>query len=747
MGYRLGVDLGTTFTSAAVFTDGQVSMLDLGRDAAQIPSVIFLTTDGAFLVGPPAERRGVLEPDRVVREFKRRIGDPVPVVLGGTPYSAHALTAVLLRWVVGVATERQAEPPEQVVVTYPANWGPYKTELLSQALRMADQPSAATLTEPEAAARLYASRHRVAVGQKIAVYDLGGGTFDAAVLRKDAEGFELLGQPEGIEQLGGVDFDEAVFSHVADAVRDRLGDLSMDEPDTRLALARLRRDCVEAKEALSVDTETVIPVVLPGLSTSVRLVRSEFEAMVRPALRETIGAMRRALSSARVKPDDISAIVLVGGSSRIPLVSEMLTSEFGRPVALDTHPKNDVAMGAALAVGDTTRVAVPPPPPVPQPQQEQQPAEPTEEHQRNATPAPDEQTPPEPELPPPSLEQPPPPADATAAQHGGARPVPVPEPPLDEGVAPVELDEPIVPGLSDAEEDKRRWRWPLVVLGAAMAAVAVFVVVVIDPFRSPDDSATATPAPSTPTPTPSTDLRDRYAIGDCFTLAFDVTDCTDPHQLQVTGFEADVESCIDAGESFVGDDPTYTTRVVHAFVPGSDVDVEATGEMCVTALADLAGRQLQTIDFSLEGAVAEDAPSAATVGGCQPVDDDDPRPGLGNAQLLGPCSEEAPWLSGHVYSTDTTEAGQQELEQTCQAFADRFGNGEPRVSTIGLTDFSEINLDVNSATREFYVPLIDVEVGPFLSAETRFQSDVDQALPRPTDGEHLRAVCAVTVDL
>ena len=287
----------------------------------------------------------------MVREFKRRVGDPVPIVLAGSPYSAQSLMSVLLRWVVAQATERLGEPPDDLVVTYPANWGPYKKELLNQALRLADQPDAQTLTEPEAAARLYASRTRVQPGEIVAVYDLGGGTFDAAVLRKQEEGFELLGSPEGIEQLGGIDFDEAVFAHVIDAIRDRISDLQMDDPDTRLAIARLRRDCVEAKETLSVDTEVTVPVLLPGVSTSVRLVRSEFEDMIRPALGDTMGAMRRAIASARLDPTDIKAVVLIGGSSRIPLVTEMLTEDFGRPTALDTHPKNDVAMGAALDVG------------------------------------------------------------------------------------------------------------------------------------------------------------------------------------------------------------------------------------------------------------------------------------------------------------------------------------------------------------------------------------------------------------
>ena len=359
MGYRLGVDLGTTFTSAAVRSAGWPSMVGLGNRSLQVPSVVFLAADGEVLVGEAAERRGLVEPDRLVREFKRRFGDQIPVLVGGSPYSAPALTARLLAWVVATVTERQGQAPDRVVVTHPANWGPYKRDLLGQAVRLADIEGAGILTEPEAAAVLYASRNTLTDGQCVAVYDLGGGTFDAAVLRKQAVGFELLGTPEGIEQLGGMDFDQAVFSHVVTDVRESLAALDLDKPEVRVAMARLRRDCVEAKEALTSDTETVVPIVLPGINTSVRLTRSELEAMIRPAVAETVGAMRRALRSATVDPSDLTAIVLVGGSSRIPLVAQLLSSEFSRPLALDTHPKHDVALGAALADDAVVRPAEP----------------------------------------------------------------------------------------------------------------------------------------------------------------------------------------------------------------------------------------------------------------------------------------------------------------------------------------------------------------------------------------------------
>ena len=149
--------------------------------------------------GKPPSSEGAADPARLVREFKRRVGDSVPLVVGGSPFSAQALTARLLAWVVGMATERQGGPPEHVCVTYPANWGPFKRDLLGQAIELAGLRGTATSTrtEPEAAAIAYASRDRVAEGDRIAVYDLGGGTFDAAVLVREADGFRFAGPPEG----------------------------------------------------------------------------------------------------------------------------------------------------------------------------------------------------------------------------------------------------------------------------------------------------------------------------------------------------------------------------------------------------------------------------------------------------------------------------------------------------------------------------------------------------------------------
>ncbi|WP_026275075.1 Hsp70 family protein [Salinispora tropica] len=351
--YVLGIDLGTTYTAAATWREGRAEIAPLGTRAAVIPSVVLLRDDETFLVGETASRRGLTEPRRVAREFKRRFGDTTPLLLGGVPYSPEALMARLLRSVVDDVVQREGEPPAGICLSHPANWGPYKTDMLRQAVQLAgiEQPVEYT-TEPVAAAVSYAQQERVDRGAALAVYDLGGGTFDAAVLRHTGDGFEILGQPEGIERLGGIDFDAAVFAHVAAATGGKLAELADDDPTAIAAVARLRGECVEAKEALSADTDVSIPVMVPNLSTEVRLTRAELEAMVRPALHDSIEAMRRALVSAGVTPHDLHSVLLVGGSSRMPLVAQMVGAELGRPVAVDTHPKHAVALGAAWIAAD-----------------------------------------------------------------------------------------------------------------------------------------------------------------------------------------------------------------------------------------------------------------------------------------------------------------------------------------------------------------------------------------------------------
>lgn len=355
MSYVLAIDVGTSFTAAAVvrFQQGIKPVpecLPLGLRGSAVPSVVYYPEEGPILVGEAAERRGLDAPGRVVREFKRRIGDSVPISVGTLSLPPEDVFATMARWVADRAAEREGEPPSEIILTHPAAWGSHRSSVVRDALAAHGLPNVTMLTEPEAAALHYASQVRVEDGSTVAVYDLGGGTFDTAVLRKTGSNrFEMLGRPEGIEDLGGADFDAAVFRFVAGNTGEALAGLDTEDPNVLAALGRLRRECVEAKEALSSDSETSISVLLPGLQQQVRLVRSEFEALIEEPVRDTVDALEQSLAQLELEPADLTAVLLIGGSSRIPLVAQLISEQLDRPIAVDADPKSSICLGAAVS--------------------------------------------------------------------------------------------------------------------------------------------------------------------------------------------------------------------------------------------------------------------------------------------------------------------------------------------------------------------------------------------------------------
>ena len=192
---------------------------------------------------------------------------------------------------------------------------------------------------------------RVEEGSTIAVYDLGGGTFDTAVLTQGRadDRFEAVGRPEGIDDLGGADFDAAVFRYVAEHTGGALADL---DPRTRTSWPpcpgcganawRPRKHCHRT-------ARSTIPVLLPGYQQQVRLVRSEFEALIEEPVRETVDALEESLAQSKLAPADLTAVLLIGGSSRIPLVAELISEQLDRPIAVDADPKSSICLGAAVS--------------------------------------------------------------------------------------------------------------------------------------------------------------------------------------------------------------------------------------------------------------------------------------------------------------------------------------------------------------------------------------------------------------
>lgn len=352
-GYRLGIDIGTTQTAAAVERDGAARVVSLGLRVPEIPSVVAVLDD-EVVVGGAAERQALSRPEAVAREFKRRTGDPTPLIVGGSPWSAESLTGRVLSHVLDEVKILEGEPPSRLAVTHPASWTDFKKDCLRQALLFAGHEDADLLPEPIAAANFYASQGKASDGERVAVFDLGGGTFDAAVLEADGSTFRILGEPKGLAQLGGIDLDQVVVAHVLDVLGLDLTELD-DDAVHRRAIQRLRDDCRTAKENLSADTSAAVPVILPNIQTEVRITRSEFENKIREPLLSAVSVLGTAIESAGLETADVDTVLLVGGSSRIPLVSQLIGEQLALPVQTDSHPKHTVALGAALFASSSTK--------------------------------------------------------------------------------------------------------------------------------------------------------------------------------------------------------------------------------------------------------------------------------------------------------------------------------------------------------------------------------------------------------
>ena len=346
MTYSLGVDLGTTFVAAAVARPVGVAMVPLGDQSVVAPAVVAVRPDGSIVTGDAAERRAVSQPALVARSVRRRLGDPEPVRLGDVSYPVTTLLAAQLRDVVARAADREGEPADRVVLAHPTTWAPARRSRFEEVAHAAGVEAPTLVTDAEAAV-YHAAPGRLRTGGVLAVYDLGGGGFEATIVRTRPEGPEILGTPEGVDEFGGLDVDEAILSYVDDAVGGALARLDVDDARTAVALARLRHDCVLAKENLSLDTETVVPVFLPGRHFEIKLNRTTLDQILRSRVDSTVDALSRAVRSAGLTAADVDAVLLIGGSSRIPLVLETVTREFGRPLLEGVHPVHAVALGAA----------------------------------------------------------------------------------------------------------------------------------------------------------------------------------------------------------------------------------------------------------------------------------------------------------------------------------------------------------------------------------------------------------------
>jgi molecular chaperone DnaK len=327
MSYRLGIDFGTTSVVAAVHRSGDVAVVPLGGSgSAAVPAALHLARDGGVSIGDRALRLAGIDPGRVVRALARRVGDPTPLTVGRETWTPEDLSACLLTQVVDRVAEQEGGRAAAVALAHPTTWTADTLDRLGAALGRQDV-DVTFVPAPVAAAAAYGS------AEPVAVFDLGGGRFEAAVVGRGG----VLGRPEGLP-VGGLDFDELVLAHVLAAL-----------PDDVVADARLRRACLRAKEVLSSKAETVVRVRRDDLRLEVRLDRVAFEGLVGPHVARMVSALRRTVASAGLEDGRPAEVLLVGGSTRIPLIARAVEAELDRPVRTVDDVETLVARGAVLA--------------------------------------------------------------------------------------------------------------------------------------------------------------------------------------------------------------------------------------------------------------------------------------------------------------------------------------------------------------------------------------------------------------
>ena len=343
----IGIDLGTTNSGVAIVEDRIPQMLAHGEERI-IPSVVGYNADGKWLVGTPARNQYVLDPDNTVVSVKRHMGSDEIYELSGKTFTPTAVSAVILRTLKKIAEKSIGEPVTEAVITVPAYFSDAQRQATRDAGRIAGLNVRRIINEPTAAALAYGLNQ--AEDQLVLVYDLGGGTFDVSLV-------ELMGgivevrATHGNTKLGGDDFDEALATMLA---AEFALEHEIDLRDDRRAWARLLRAAEQAKIELSdhpfVSVKEAYIIEKDGvpLHLEQEISRVTFEEMIEEFLKETAVSIQRVLDDASVKPDEIDEILLVGGSSRIPAVWELLTDMIGIEPMMGINPDEAVALGAGV---------------------------------------------------------------------------------------------------------------------------------------------------------------------------------------------------------------------------------------------------------------------------------------------------------------------------------------------------------------------------------------------------------------
>ena len=350
-GIVVGIDLGTTNSSIAVMRDGLPEVLQ-GEDDGLVPSCVGLDSEDRIIVGRQAHNQAVLFPDRTVLSIKRKMGSDAPVRLRDTDYTPERISSFILGELVSRARSALRRDISRAVITVPAYFTDAQRKATRKAGELAGLKVERIINEPTAASLAYDSDSSGA--SKILVYDLGGGTFDVSVVVIEQGVVEVLATA-GNNHLGGDDFDELIVERLNKHLETETGDESLRS--NRTAQARLRRTAEAAKKKLSSAPFAMIEednLKGPGqkpLNLSFELRRLDFESDIQELLRSSLDEVTKALNDAQVQAGDLDRVLLVGGSTRIPLVSRMLQERLGMTPHGEVDPDRCVALGAAIQAG------------------------------------------------------------------------------------------------------------------------------------------------------------------------------------------------------------------------------------------------------------------------------------------------------------------------------------------------------------------------------------------------------------
>lgn len=350
----IGIDLGTTNSCMAIMEGGRSTVIPNAEGGRTTPSVVAFTKDGERLVGSAAKRQAITNPERTIQSIKRKMGTSEKVTIGDKTYSPQEISAMILQKLKVDAEQYLGEKITKAVITVPAYFNDAQRQATKDAGKIAGLEVLRIINEPTASALAYGiDREEEAT---VLVYDLGGGTFDVSILQLGDGVFEVKATA-GINHLGGDDFDKRIVDYLVDEFRKKEGiDLRKD----RVAMQRLRDAAENAKIELSTVQKTNIN--LPYITTTesgpkfldIDLTRAKFESLIADLVDSTIGPVKQALADAKLSQEDIDHVLLVGGSTRVPLVQETVRKILNKEPDKGINPDECVALGAAIQAGVLT---------------------------------------------------------------------------------------------------------------------------------------------------------------------------------------------------------------------------------------------------------------------------------------------------------------------------------------------------------------------------------------------------------